>query len=294
MKKIGIILSCIPERINELDIESLAKLNECSAIQLIIVLDLKSHVTPNPDFLSNLRVRGITCLSGYFGTPGLTRNHGLLNSDSEWVLFWDDDDIPDYDFAKELALGILLNPKHPLHVFEYLEFDKRSSRNIRHLKSDDFDSNCRNLTTRLGIWRCVLLRSRLGESVFPSLIMGEDQCFIFSQDFLKEEIVFHNQKLYTYMKHSGDQLTAQRVHRKEVLESWGFMAVKGTEAPLNSLSQQLLCNIFITALRLWGLAPVIRKVGLRNLVANFKHENLSLRMIVRNVLNKLNRRIQIA
>jgi hypothetical protein len=294
MKKFGIILSSIPERFASLDIESLTKLNNCSEIELTIVIDLHSKVTPNQEILELLKDCGIKVLSGYFGNPGLTRNHGLINSQSEWVLFWDDDDIPNYDFATELAQGNLLDSKHALHVFEYVESNTTSFQNINFSNSSDFDSNCSSLATRLGIWRCVFLRRRLGNLFFPSLIMGEDQCFMYVQNFSNSEICFHHKNLYTYLKHSGNQLTSQKLNRKRVLEAWNLISSIESETPMNDLSQKLLCNIFVTSIVQCGFISVFRNDGLRNLLKNFRNRNFTLGNIMRVVLIKLLRRPQIA
>ncbi len=294
MKKLGIILSSIPERFASLDIGSLTKLNKCSEIELTIVIDLHSKVAPNQEILELLKGRGIKVLSGYFGNPGLTRNHGLINSQSEWVLFWDDDDIPNYDFATELAQGNLLDSKQALHVFEYVESKTGSAQNKNFSNSNDFDSNCSSLATRLGIWRCVFLRRRLGNLFFPSLIMGEDQCFVYVQNFSNIEICFHHENLYTYLKHSGNQLTSQKLKRERVLEAWNLTSSVGSETPMNDLSQKLLCNIFVTSIVQCGFLDVFRNDGLSNLLKNYRNRNITLGNIMSIVFIKLLRRSQIA
>ena len=294
MKKLGIILSSIPERFASLDIGSLTKLNKCSEIELTIVIDLHSKVAPNQEILELLKGRGIKVLSGYFGNPGLTRNHGLINSQSEWVLFWDDDDIPNYDFATELAQGNLLDSKQALHVFEYVESKTGSAQNKNFSNSNDFDSNCSSLATRLGIWRCVFLRRRLGNLFFPSLIMGEDQCFVCVQNFSNIEICFHHENLYTYLKHSGNQLTSQKLKRERVLEAWNLTSSVGSETPMNDLSQKLLCNIFVTSIVQCGFLDVFRNDGLSNLLKNYRNRNITLGNIMSIVFIKLLRRSQIA
>ena len=294
MKKIGIILSTIPERFTKLDFDSLAIVNNCNEIELTIVLDFQFKDFPDREFLRTLNDCRVKVISGDFGNPGLTRNYGLVNSDSEWVLFWDDDDIPNYQFVIELAQGNLLDSRFAFHVFEYSELSLRNTRKISFSNSHDYDSNCRLLSTRLGIWRCVLLRNRLGKRGFPSLMMGEDQCFIFEQDYSNQEIVFHDSNLYTYLRHSANQLTSQKMHRKKVLEAWSSMASIASTTHMNSLSKRLLCNIFVTSIVQCGFVGVIRSIGLIGFIKLLMYRNLSLGNVLSNILTKLHKRYQIA
>ena len=139
-----------------------------------------------------------------------------------------------------------------------------------------------------------MLRSRLGKVHFPSITMGEDQCFIFEQNFSDLEIDFHSGNLYTYLKHSEDQLTSQKIHRKKVDEAWGCMALIASTTQMNNLSKKLLCNILVTSMAQGRFRGVLQKTNFSSFIRMIRLGNLSLVNIIKVLFLKWQRKNEIA
>jgi glycosyltransferase involved in cell wall biosynthesis len=155
-------------------------------------------------------------LTGQFRAPGLARNLGLRNVNSEWFCFWDVDDNP--------------NVKEYVHAIEELSDESKSviignfvTKNELTGKTRNWNlpTNCQNLMAEIamnpGIWRFVFRASSYMDFEFGSASMGEDQLFLAQLNLKERDIHVSNRKFYQYSTNIAGQLTGQKYRVRELL-----------------------------------------------------------------------------
>jgi glycosyltransferase involved in cell wall biosynthesis len=195
--KLGLLKSWVREAIKQ-------------EVQVILVHDCNDEETGDElsEFVELLDSNAITLIQGNFGSPGLARNAGMSFIDSEWVAFWDSDDLPDVSRALNLiSTGISYKKTVLVGSFSKVNISKPQA--IEHvLFKGSPNSWINQIAKSPGLWRFIIHRSRLQKIPFSKFKMGEDQLLIeelleFSGDFF-----FCNDLIYTY--HIGNQFQATR------------------------------------------------------------------------------------
>ena len=171
-------------------------------IQFILIQDGKDVETQNE----------LNALAGTYGlfyrqidvsSPGLARNAGIELCTSEWVTFWDSDDLGN---PFEVVQAIQNAPAGTkVVVGSYREFDSNSgttSKVYAPSKSINY------LMLNPGIWRFAFKRDFISNKRFPEESMGEDQVFLAKLKIDTREWVLSKTLFYTYFTNVPNQLTS--------------------------------------------------------------------------------------
>ncbi len=190
---------------------------DCEDIEIIFVQDIhNNHPGLSLEYLvakySNIR---IIHTAGNFEGPGLARNAGMKFANSEFIAFWDIDDLPN--------VSNFLHMTHEAHSGQYcagVGFFNKALVNHQNLKIDKLSPQ-RGLSTfdlalNPGIWRWVFRSSLLKEIYFENINMGEDQVFMQSINVFDHKILKYDDFVYTYMKGWVTQLTNSYRHHIDI------------------------------------------------------------------------------
>ena len=173
-------------------------------IKVVIVHDFRDECTQIDleQLVKRCGTQNLILISDRFGNPGAARNAGMENLNTEWVCFWDSDDLPNISNVMEELNSC--DPSIDLVIGQYTIFHKTEKfdppRTSATFTVEDFALNP-------GLWR-ILIRSKLVKEVsFPSLRMGEDQVFLNSLNVESLKVEFSTKVFYTYFTGESSQLT---------------------------------------------------------------------------------------
>lgn len=176
----------------------------CLGIKVVLIHDFREESTQNEleQLVNRYGTEELVLISGSFGSPGAARNAGMKNLNSEWVCFWDSDDLP--NVSKVLLEINSCDPSTDVIIGQYSIVDKSG-------KFDPFWSsttcNFEDFALNPGLWR-ILIRTKLVEAIsFPSLRMGEDQVFLSRLNIEVLKVKFCSQVFYNYYIGEPSQLT---------------------------------------------------------------------------------------
>jgi glycosyltransferase involved in cell wall biosynthesis len=171
---------------------------------VIIVHDYKDDQTGIElrDILNEFQNPQIILVEGKFGSPGQARNAGMSQATSEWISFWDADDLADATKFKHVIQSAKTDTDVVVgqYAVNYQSEARRSHRARKTLSVSD-------LAVDLGIWRMIFKKTIIADSLFSDLLMGEDQLFFL--DILRNNpiIEFSDEIIYSYSIGSKHQLT---------------------------------------------------------------------------------------
>ena len=138
------------------------------------------------------------------GNPGAARNFGLEKSHSEWVVFWDADDIPNL----ENVIGAIYkaNSKDEVIIANYSISYFPHQKKVKKLHN----SQLLSIALNPGVWRMIFRRDSIGAVRFPSLSMGEDQVFLAFYRIFSRQVMFSDFISYEYFSGNIGQLTSSQ------------------------------------------------------------------------------------
>ncbi len=189
----------------------------CQDIEIIFVQDIhKSQPGVSLEYLvAKYANNRIIHTSGIFDGPGLARNAGMKLANSEFIAFWDIDDLP--------IVSNFLQMTHKAHSGQYIAgvgLFYKAHVNHKNLKIEKLSPQ-RGLSTfdlalNPGIWRWVFRASLLKDNYFENIKMGEDQVFIQSINVFDYKILKYDDFVYVYMKGWVTQLTNSNRHHNDI------------------------------------------------------------------------------
>jgi glycosyltransferase involved in cell wall biosynthesis len=141
-------------------------------------------------------------LSGAYGSPGAARNAGLERVDSQFVCFWDSDDLPHPQFI--LTDLEIYSRDCEVLVGQYVR-KPDDSKDIQEVKSND--TSLRDVAMNPGLWRMIFRRDFISSTEFRKMRMGEDQLFLAEIMALKPRVTFTDTIFYEYFVGNPGQLT---------------------------------------------------------------------------------------
>jgi glycosyltransferase involved in cell wall biosynthesis len=186
-------------------------------IKVVIVHDFRDSNTQLEleEICANIQSEKITLLSGRFGSPGSARNYGMKHTKTDFVVFWDSDDLP---IPAALVNEIQKNcEKFDILIGQYIVRNKQPEPK-KTFVSSDFDLKAFSLNP--GIWRIVFRREAIGDIEFGEMKMGEDQVFIGKCLERATSISYTNTVFYEYFLGVDGQLTGSKSSRIEIVESF--------------------------------------------------------------------------
>jgi hypothetical protein len=147
-------------------------------------------------------------------SPGKSREFGMKQVNSEWIVFWDCDDKPvNVNQIVDSCLNALSETN--CLVFRYKTVYKSP---IKSLESS-LDRSLSTWSRNPGIWRVYFRRERISNLTFEDMKMGEDQVFLAKCSLEERETKFIDLVAYEYFVGLDGQLTQNRNHVKEVLRA---------------------------------------------------------------------------
>ncbi len=182
-------------------------------IFVVVIHDWRDEETESElvNFLYSLPNEKAKFISGKFGSPGATRNQAREFVQTNWVAYWDSDDLPNVD-AVLAAIGKSEKGDEVLiGSFEAMDLNKGTRRTY----SLPMDWRL-GVATNPGLWRMIFRRELLEKMKFSDLLMGEDQLFIANIDvFSRNTRVFH-EIFYAYQIMVDQQATRSRNSLKDL------------------------------------------------------------------------------
>lgn len=151
--------------------------------------------------------------SGVFESPGLARNFGLNMVKSEWVVFWDSDDLPNPQTVAKELLETSIHVNVLVGRYCIVQSSSNSVTVQGNLKS------LSGIAVNPGLWRFVFRTERIGRTRFLKTRMGEDQVFLAELSIVDSECRFSSSNFYNYFVGHENQLTQSAQYKSEIRNS---------------------------------------------------------------------------
>ncbi len=178
-------------------------------MQIVLVDDLSDDSThvELEEIVKNLSSSNIQLVKGHFGSPGASRNKGLELVKTEFVTFWDSDDLPDPVKFVEMCRILKLSGAQ-VCVGEYEIVNLRNQRvTVKEILQSDVNQ-CVAITP--GVWRMVFRSDAIPNQPFTDLRLAEDHIFLQEVKFPTMKKQVYKEKVYTYFYAGEDNLTSNR------------------------------------------------------------------------------------
>jgi len=199
-------------------------------IQIILVCDLVGENCQKEleALVNSLDNNRLILISGKYGSPGATRNAGIDYCTSEWITFWDSDDIPNWNIA--LATASTVSPSDEIIIGGY-EIRRDSDATVIQVNLpiyENFDENMSLVALNPGLWRILIRRDLLKEMRFTHFRMAEDHLFILQLDLPSRKIYFSKSIFYKYFLGDSLHLTSNKKALADLSHvipiTYGFLA----------------------------------------------------------------------
>ena len=185
-------------------------------IEVWVVHDMADEETGNElrNILSSLHNPHVHLIEEAVGGPGPARNLGLEKTQSEWVCFWDADDLPD---VEEVLLMMDESNAHDevlIGNFQILDLVRELTLPVT-INRDAMYS----IGLNPGLWRMVFRTSSLNGLRFKKIKMGEDQLFLAAYRLASRAKHLHEGIVYQYTLGRPGQLTKNQSSIDEIISS---------------------------------------------------------------------------
>ncbi len=255
----SLITAVVPVRAMRGKLENLAhtlKLSVDLEIDVIIVHDDANDGTSQQlqQLVTKLNTSKVVLIEKSVHSPGHARNIGLSLAKTEWVCFWDSDDLPVPSQYLEMAQAASLNLAS-VGIGAICSMDEASKRvGARHgldLTQQDWILDLANMPS---FTRMVFRRSFVADVRFPAFRMGEDQCFLRDTDFLNQKIYVSEGISYFYITNFEGQLTRNDLALVDLRFSVNYLVSRLGQATGDMVlfSQGQVLKLFVSAMRLSG------------------------------------------
>ncbi len=221
-------------------------------MKVVLVHDESGDLTGEQlrNFLSRGTYPRVKLLSGTFGNPGQTRNAGMMEVNSEWVSFWDSDDLPRVEnFFRMVKSADMENADCAVGCFETSVSSIRS--HVRKFELNNSGKGIHDLIAmNPGIWRWAFRAEIVNGAEFLPIRMGEDVCFLAGIKIADQRTYYSSEVVYTYLLGNEGQLTGSRENLKDLNYSVKYLVEQfpQSSASMRRFLSILLCRQVITVL----------------------------------------------
>jgi glycosyltransferase involved in cell wall biosynthesis len=241
-------------------------INSATPVKLVIVADAfnQSDAASLAQLVSEGKFLEIDLIHGIFGNPGGARNAGLEIVDSEWVCFWDSDDIPNPDGFKTI-IEKAEKANASVAKGRYRVLDTRNGQTFANKGSYISNDNPARHLLDPGIWRYAFSKKIYSKNRFPPLRMGEDQDFLVKVLISQQEVFQSDEMVYTYRLGNDTQITHSEAAFLDVAESLKYLRKLlgeykkdqiGSTIVLTSYIKQLVTGVTRVGFRKSGIKPI--------------------------------------
>ena len=189
-----------------------------SKIQVILVIDkpTKINLDLGNKFRKMYKSQNLIVANGNSSGPGSARNIGLALAAAEWTIFWDSDDLPEFQNIIS-ALENVDVKNYEAIVGEYKVINLSSVESPAPKPSIDNLTQLELIALNPGIWRVCFRTKAIEKLRFPCIYMGEDQVFIGEFFSKKRKVFFSSAIFYNYRKGRLSQLTNSSRYKKDLV-----------------------------------------------------------------------------
>lgn len=191
-----------------------------NGIRVILIIDQVSE-SPNIQ-LEKIHdkyvheLKSVCIKRGSFSSPGRARNEGIQYVDTEFVTFWDADDVVNVDTVARILRNCGKSFDYVVGSYEIRESQPGVSRLV--LANQRFPRL--RIINQPGVWRIVFRTTQVKNCSFGTSRMGEDQVFLAHSGLLSSSQVFFSEaKFYSYFFGVDGQLTGARKMNSALLVS---------------------------------------------------------------------------
>lgn len=178
-----------------------------SNFQVVVIHDIKDD--ESSDLLKSLlaEFKDTLLIEGHFGSAGSARNQALPHIKSEWVVFWDSDDL----IISNNFLHLLNKTKKEESLVGIGNFETLKLRENESIATRTISKLDKNLITHPGIWRYIFNKKSIVDLEFSASTLGEDVQFICQALSRNPQITTTNIPIYRYKMNLKSQITAMAV-----------------------------------------------------------------------------------
>jgi glycosyltransferase involved in cell wall biosynthesis len=194
-------------------------------IEVILVHDDSRDGTQDQlqKLLVELSNESISLLRVEVQSPGLARNVGLRSVNSEWICFWDCDDLPQPS-AYITLLQETMKQNALVGIGQICSSNQNRESFKHHLIDYDSKDFLLELANMPGFTRMVFHNSVIADNVFNDLLAGEDQCFLRDLEFLNFPFFVSSDIVYIYITSQDGQLTRNKVAQRDTEKALKYLA----------------------------------------------------------------------
>jgi len=195
-------------------------------IKIILVYDSNDPIPEELQSLVKAHLKSIFLITGFWKGPGASRNAGLATVETEWITFWDSDDLPNSRLVLEMVQTAQLELKDCCVggfeiVSKELSLNQKFFPNAREWQESAYAFP--------GLWRFAFKVSKVANIKFSQISMGEDQEYLAQALTFCSSIYIENRIIYSYIIGANDQLT-KKVRDFSVLIQV-YLSLKCLEGP---------------------------------------------------------------
>lgn len=235
---------------------------KCQEIQIVLVVDLSDDTTDIEleEIVKNLSSSNIQLMKGLFGSPGVARNQGLEQVKTEFVTFWDSDDLPDPVKFLEMCKILQLSGAQ-VCVGEYKIVNLKNQRvTVKEISLSDVNQG---VAITPGVWRMVFRFDSIPKQPFTDLRLAEDHIFLQEVKFPTMKKDVFKEKVYTYFNAGEGNLTSNRALIPELLHAFlrtnQFREVSLSDSEIE-FSSILLVREFMTMVKKGSITLKLRAI----------------------------------
>lgn len=183
-------------------------------------------------------------------SPGLARNLGIEKVTSEWMTFWDSDDLPNPGTFLDL---IRETKKHNalVGVGQIASTADDGSTEVIHLANPNSKNFLYQLANMPGFTRMVFNRSVIYQTRFNNLRSGEDQCFLRDLNFLNYPYFVSEEVVYVYFTSRDGQLSQSALAKRDTVKALEHLsgAFQVSNGPMRIFSFAQIVKLFLSVIK---------------------------------------------